>query len=146
MWNAQGCEVTVGSHLTQKTGICQTFFQQQTIPKKCSCFKSVSMRMNWLWALGYFSVTFSGARVRQLEISLFLECWGSLSYLATQIRNRQFLRIVFAKKGATFPQFWDINILKKKCEQQIYLPHNRWAIQASSNVLSVVMVLQLKTV
>lgn len=26
MWNAQGCEVTVGSHLNQKTGICQTFF------------------------------------------------------------------------------------------------------------------------
>lgn len=30
MWNARGCEVTVGSHLTQKTGICQTFFHQQT--------------------------------------------------------------------------------------------------------------------
>lgn len=30
--------------------------------------------MDWLWALGYFSE--ARVRVRQLEISLFLECRG----------------------------------------------------------------------
>lgn len=44
MWNARG----LWGHLSQKTGICQTFFHEQTIPpKKCSCFKSVAMRICW---------------------------------------------------------------------------------------------------
>lgn len=95
MWNAQGCEVTVGSHLTQKTGICQTFFHQQTIPKNVP----VSNQFRW----GHFGwesdelvlgirVLFGhmGARVRQLWDILIFGMLGGLCKLATEIRDSQF--------------------------------------------------------
>lgn len=112
MWNAQGCEVTVGSHLNQKTGICQAFIHQQTIPQK---YVPVSHQFPW----GRFGqesdelvlgirMLFGhmGAEGETATQILILGMSGGLCNLAAEITNSQILRIVLThthrKKGATF--------------------------------------------